>query len=532
MNIPSEGAVELSTLTRDESKEIADALQIDRKLTETSSLSVSKKKYVAWNSDSYWFCHTTGKPVFSYSDMISSKNPKYKIGDIVKLLQEWNEISVGINALVNDVIQNDKDKWGYSLNGWIGLVPENVLELVSSGSKVAYNDKVIFDGPNGKLEYRVCETHISSTSVGNDQIFLDLGIYDARYDICSEAYGYQAEVGGWPCYQRRDYEAAARIISKINELCMEAKKSSPPVLKQGDAVTFKGPKRDLDYLVEYSYLEGINCSNDAIFEDLGIKDKCEFASKFYGYTVYSGCWPSYNDDDMQAATRLVNELHRLCSEFKPEVKDDIRLSPKYNIGDEVVICNSGECNGSGYYASSSGKYEAISGLTGTVGIVKRLEYREDKAEWYYTLTSTVGFIAEHALSYQKVVDEKMILREKLERLYPLDTKFHPVDCVGMPSKSEYVVEPGWYIHVTEIGDAYFRDMHHEPCHEGYIFEKHSNKMAEKICESPTPSEVLSGIVGTYGTPGPILFKIANATAKHSVREEKSLTIKPLSFKRI
>lgn len=54
-------------------------------------------------------------------------------------------------------------------------------------------------------------------------------------------------------------------------------------------------------------------SNGAIFIALGINEgeKYELATKYYGYSVSQGCWPSYQDYD--TAAELVKHLYDLCN---------------------------------------------------------------------------------------------------------------------------------------------------------------------------------------------------------------------------
>lgn len=91
------------------------------------------------------------------------------------------------------------------------------------------------------------------------------------------------------------------------------------LLKGNDIVIFDGPNGPRKYTVNWTCLSFQGRDNDIIFQDLGV-DKYQLASKMYGYSIYSGNWPSFNSKDYKAATNLVNELHRLCAEAKSSVQ--------------------------------------------------------------------------------------------------------------------------------------------------------------------------------------------------------------------
>ena len=94
-------------------------------------------------------------------------------------------------------------------------------------------------------------------------------------------------------------------------------------LRSGDRVYFSHNDIDLEYIVysRHLYLY-TNCppytegENHAIFHLLDIKASFAFAEKYYGYQPHGGIWPSYHEDDFEAATRLVKALYRKWLELE------------------------------------------------------------------------------------------------------------------------------------------------------------------------------------------------------------------------
>jgi len=100
------------------------------------------------------------------------------------------------------------------------------------------------------------------------------------------------------------------------------------------------------------------------------------------------------------------------------------LQPKYKEGDEVRICEYGKCNGSGYWLAEH-VYERILCIGGKECKVETAKYSSEKNEWYYKLTSTVNYIAEHALT---LVEEKPTIPEpkfKVGDIIRLTNPTHP-----------------------------------------------------------------------------------------------------------
>jgi len=82
-----------------------------------------------------------------------------------------------------------------------------------------------------------------------------------------------------------------------------------------------------------------------------------------------------------------------------DVIDD-KPEHKYKIGDEVIVCQSHKCNGSGYYNESGDYYDPIKAVGGDIGKIKGMMYSSFRNEWYYQLSCHYrgAYIAEHALS--------------------------------------------------------------------------------------------------------------------------------------
>jgi len=88
-------------------------------------------------------------------------------------------------------------------------------------------------------------------------------------------------------------------------------------LKSGVKIKFIVGDDFYVYEVSSSYLDlrksSAGYTNAAIFNALGISEdeKYELATKYYGYSISQGVWPSYQDYD--AATELVKHLYDLCN---------------------------------------------------------------------------------------------------------------------------------------------------------------------------------------------------------------------------
>jgi hypothetical protein len=88
-------------------------------------------------------------------------------------------------------------------------------------------------------------------------------------------------------------------------------------LKSGVKIKFIVGDDFYVYEVGPSYLDlrktSAEYTNAAIFNALGISEdeKYELATKYYGYPVSQGIWPSYQD--YKSATELVKHLYDLCN---------------------------------------------------------------------------------------------------------------------------------------------------------------------------------------------------------------------------
>ena len=85
-----------------------------------------------------------------------------------------------------------------------------------------------------------------------------------------------------------------------------------------DIIYFHIKERILEYRMSGDHL--VECShgnNELIFEIMK-KKKYNFASKCYGYKTNSGRWPSSEENDYAALTRLVKKLYELIEEKKPK----------------------------------------------------------------------------------------------------------------------------------------------------------------------------------------------------------------------
>lgn len=110
----------------------------------------------------------------------------------------------------------------------------------------------------------------------------------------------------------RDVDYADRIVNPPSQT------TSTPKLQVGDIVKF--PILDnkfLEYIVGSDHLQYNTYrarENDVIFKHLEIADKTIFASSVYGYFAGDGDFPTYHEDDLVAATLMVNKLTKMCEE--------------------------------------------------------------------------------------------------------------------------------------------------------------------------------------------------------------------------
>ena len=88
----------------------------------------------------------------------------------------------------------------------------------------------------------------------------------------------------------------------------------PVKLKYNDTVIFKVNDKQLIYSVNHNHLNSPD-GNDEIFRLLSL-DRYSFATAYYGYRNNVGNWPESKKDDMEALSRLVNELFKLTKQFK------------------------------------------------------------------------------------------------------------------------------------------------------------------------------------------------------------------------
>ena len=92
-------------------------------------------------------------------------------------------------------------------------------------------------------------------------------------------------------------------------------------LEFGDRIHFKVKRIVLEYKTMSSWLSGIDCFSDAIFNTLNIKNKHKFCSESYGYdTDIYGIFPSCHENDYKALTRVALDLFKLCDNYEGDKK--------------------------------------------------------------------------------------------------------------------------------------------------------------------------------------------------------------------
>lgn len=92
----------------------------------------------------------------------------------------------------------------------------------------------------------------------------------------------------------------------------------------------------VNYAVRHAHLGNTDTGNNSfILYYLGIKDYHAFCSKIYGYKSNPGDFPSYQNSDMVAATKIVKEIMRLCEQ--KIIEHLIRDEPKLITVDPIAI---------------------------------------------------------------------------------------------------------------------------------------------------------------------------------------------------
>lgn len=83
------------------------------------------------------------------------------------------------------------------------------------------NDKITFKVGDKSYDYIVGNTILSCTHDYNHAIFKALGMSDGEKDImASVCYGYSLrDVGSWPPFRERDYEAATNLVKRLYDMC-------------------------------------------------------------------------------------------------------------------------------------------------------------------------------------------------------------------------------------------------------------------------------------------------------------------------
>ena len=95
-------------------------------------------------------------------------------------------------------------------------------------------------------------------------------------------------------------------------------------LKIGDHLTFSCDHTELNYKVNYRYLNNISFGDNAlIFEKLG-ENKLKFCTEAFGYEARRGDCPTCDDEDYKALTRLALAIFRKCKNFDSGYSDIIK----------------------------------------------------------------------------------------------------------------------------------------------------------------------------------------------------------------
>lgn len=90
------------------------------------------------------------------------------------------------------------------------------------------------------------------------------------------------------------------------------------ILKLKDIVMLKNIK----HIVEETFLCPIGEENDIIFKELGI-NKRDFCKEHYGYDAPTGIWPSCENGDYAALTRVVKALFKIIEKESPAKKNGL-----------------------------------------------------------------------------------------------------------------------------------------------------------------------------------------------------------------
>lgn len=225
-----------------------------------------------------------------------------------------------------------------------------IINYVALGDQIHFTDSIKY-----QVETRFLK---GLTGAQNSTIFTYLGV--DKYEFCKEAYGYTPYDGGFPESKTDDYEALTRVIkaifAKLEELDIPKtitrdNYKEVKCLRRGDTIEFSN---GLEYEVRIDHLanKAIGGSNEEIFNYLGIEGKYSFCAKYYEYPTCSGVFPSCEDEDYPALTRVMKALFdKIIEKEDPftDVAETVQKVCKEAIEDyydnvKIIISNSVNIN--------------------------------------------------------------------------------------------------------------------------------------------------------------------------------------------
>ena len=113
------------------------------------------------------------------------------------------------------------------------------------------------------------------------------------------------------------------------------KEKDMKIYKEQEEVSFTIGSKTFNGYILKNHVCIKNDTNSSVFNALGIKDREEFCSKYYGYKADCGGWPECKYGDYESLSRLIHALQELCNEHNKKP-----IQKFFNTGDKVrVIAN-------------------------------------------------------------------------------------------------------------------------------------------------------------------------------------------------
>lgn len=428
---------------------------------------------------------------------------EFKVGDkvtITKGTSSWNDSMdqyVGKTAvLVREIERGSSSFFKIDLdNGLWTWFPQYGHFVKYEEAKPAEDilkkgDTVCFTTPTGTLKYKVypnfCE--LIDSCRPNDEIFKQLEV--DKNILATECYGYEDLGSTWPQFKARDYAALTRLVNKLHELCAEASDKGAKI--------HLCPENIMGLRKEY-------WSNGNLCREYYVNDKGEKHGEYKHYhtngKLYIHCFYKHGEchgeykqyyDDGKLHTHCFYKDGELSTEaIKP--KAEVTLNPrdlntikaKYSPGKIFIPI--------GFHSSSD-----------RVTVQPDwIPYRDSHNCIYFMDAAGKrahnGYVYQHVSSeFARIIGAEVISKpeakpkpkvptvEELKAMYPVGTKFRPINHDGSLSEISYIVSNNWKIfRFSEVGAAFFvYKVEGGDAHEGYLWNPDCPDKYAEIVSKP------------------------------------------------